>query len=359
MKKARVGLLGATGVVGQTYLKALQDHPFFEVTFLAASDKSAHKTLGQTLLEKGLAPQAFQDHVIEPLSSIQQAYESCDLIFSAIPSKVAPTYELLYAKKLPLISHSSYFRKESDIPLLIPEINSSHLNIIPLQQRERGFENGFIVSKPNCSIMSAILPLYPLHQKYRLKKITLTTLQSVSGAGYPGVSSMDILGNVLPNIPGEEEKSETEPLKILGRLQEKIIPLSTLSISAQCNRVPVLYGHLSSVSAEFEIKPKLEDILESWDDFSPEVTKSCPSAPKKLIRYSPDPLYPQPKVHVDMDLGMSIQVGRLRSCPTHHIRFVSLSHNVHRGAALGGLLSAELLYQKGLIPNVCEKVGPL
>lgn len=356
MQKLRVGILGATGTVGQAYLTHLVHHPFFEVTFLGASKKSSNQTYQSALIGKGMPlPQlleGFATYRVYDAFDVDETLEKCDFVFSAVDSSVAQQLEPLYASKgLPVLSNASAHRMEKDIPILIPELNSHHLDIIDAQKQNRGWDSGFIVTKSNCSLMSYLIPLFPLHEKFRLKKLMVTTLQAVSGAGYPGISSLDILGNVIPYIPKEEEKSEQEPLKILGEVQSnEIHSLKDLSLSVTCNRVPVLNGHLACVNVEFETKPKVEEILEIWEQYTslPQQMK-LPSAPIKPIHYLAGQNRPQPKLDLEVEKGMAVSVGRLRPCSTLHYRFTALSHNVQRGAALGGILNAELLYKLGYL----------
>lgn len=338
MQKLRVGVLGATGIVGQHYIQLLQDHPFFELSFLAASKDSAGKRFSEAL-------------TVHAVDEIDLAKKSADFVFSALGNDAAKTFETLYAQAgLPVVSNASAHRLDPDVPLLIPEINPEHLKIIPEQQKRRGWEKGFIVAKPNCSLQSYLFPLFPLHKAFGIKTIILTTLQAVSGAGYPGVSSLDMIDNLIPYIGGEEEKSETEPLKILGALEKGAFHPASIAISAHCNRVPVLDGHTACVSVEFVDKPTKEEILRLWKEFKglPQ-TLSLPTAPLQPIIYREEKDRPQPKLDRMAEKGMAITVGRLRECPVLDFRFVALSHNALRGAASGGLLNAELLYRQGYL----------
>lgn len=355
MKKIPVGILGATGMVGQQYLQLLSNHPWFEIAFLASSEQSAGKTYADAMQGRwhhNPLQEKLGKLQVHSIGDIEHCSNSCRFIFSAVTSNVAKIYEEKYAAAgLPVISNASYHRHTSDVPLLIPEINAEHLKIIPHQRKNRHWDKGFIVVKPNCSIQSYMIPLVCLHKKFRVKKILATTMQAVSGAGYPGVSSMDIHDNIIPYINGEEEKSEREPLKIWGSIQEnKIVDAHDISLSVHCNRVPVLDGHMACVSVEFDNKPSLEDILESWHSFEslPQQLK-LPSAPAQVIVYRSEEDRPQPRLDRLAGAGMSITVGRLRNCPLFHYRFAALSHNTIRGAAGGGILNAELLYKQGYI----------
>ncbi len=306
MRKLRVGVLGATGMVGQHYVQLLNDHPFFEVAFLAASKDSAGKSYAQALSQKGRPSEGLPARIlalpVHRIDEIDIAVKECDFVFSAVNSETAKVYEQLYAAAgLPVVSNVSTHRKDPDVPLLIPEINPEHLAIIPQQQKNRGWKKGFIVVKPNCSIQSYLFPLFPLHKKFGIKKIIVSTMQAVSGAGYPGVSSLDIIDNVIPYIGGEEEKSENEPLKILGTIQKgQFAPHEGISISAHCNRVPVMDGHTACVSVEFETKPTKEEILEIWREFKGVPQElDLPSAPAQPIVYREEKDRPQPKFDRD------------------------------------------------------------
>ncbi len=358
MKKIPVGLLGATGVVGQHYLQLLLNHPWFEVTFLAASDYSTGKTYQEAVQGKWRLPSSIPTQYLSmrlnSLNDLSQAVDRCGFVFSAMNNEGAKNYEEKYAAAgLPVISNASYHRAANDVPMLIPEINAEHIEIIPFQQKNRGWAKGFIAVKPNCSIQSYMIPLAPLHSKFGLSKVQVTTLQAVSGAGYPGVSSLDISDNVIPFIPNEEEKSEQEPLKILGKLTlGQILPAQNILFSAHCNRVPVIDGHLACISTEFVKKPSQQEILEEWENFQglPQHL-NLPSAPKKAIFYKDETDRPQPRLDRHLEGGMAVAVGRLRECPIMQYKFVCLSHNTIRGAAGGGILNAELLYKMGYISN--------
>lgn len=356
MKKIPVGILGATGMVGQQYLHLLENHPWFEITFLASSENSAGKLYKDAVDSRwhisASLPECYQQLMVHRVDDIATAKKSCVFVFSAMSHEGAMNYEELYAKNgIPVISNASYHRKAADVPILIPEVNPEHAHIIPMQQKNRSWDRGFIVAKPNCSLQSYVIPLTPLHHHFTIKRLSITTMQAVSGAGYPGVSSMDIIDNIIPYIAGEEEKSEKEPLKIWGEIQDdKIIPNANISIAAQCNRVPVLDGHLACVSVQFNIKPTLDEVLHLWQDFTalPQ-TLQLPSAQKKTIVYQHNNDRPQPRKDRDTGNGMSVTVGRLRDCPVFDVRFVALSHNTVRGAAGGGILNAELLFKQGYL----------
>ncbi len=350
--KLRVGVLGATGMVGQHYVRLLQNHPWFEVSYLAASRESAGKSYAEALAEKGCSSGVMLTLPVHRIDEIAAASSECDFVFSALGPEAALEYERQYAAAgLPVVSNASAHRNDPDVPVLIGEINPEHLAIIPEQQKKRGWKKGFIVVKPNCSLQSYLFPLYPLHRAFGIKKILVTTMQALSGAGYPGVSSLDILDNVIPYIGGEEEKSETEPLKILGQIENgRFVHASGISISAHCNRVPVADGHTACVSVEFASKPTGEEILRIWREFrgAPQEL-GLPSAPLQPIVYREEKDRPQPKLDRHTENGMAVTVGRLRDCPVLDIRFVALSHNALRGAASGGILNAELLFRKNYL----------
>jgi aspartate-semialdehyde dehydrogenase len=356
MKKIAVGILGATGVVGQDYLQLLSDHPWFTVTFLAASDASSGKSLREATLnrwnqsEKTL--QQFAEMPISQLDAIESAKRACSFVFSALSSEAAQLYEESYAAAgLPVISNASYHRMAKDVPLLIAEVNPEQTAIIPVQQKNRNWTRGFIVAKPNCSLQSYMIPLFPLHAHFTLKHLIVTTMQALSGAGYPGLSSLDILDNVIPYIPQEEEKSEVEPLKIFGTIEGHEISLANgITISAHCNRVPVRDGHLACVSASFEKKPTREEAIDLIRRFRGVPQQlNLPSAPKIPIVYQEENNRPQPRLDRNRGGGMAVTMGRLRPCPVLDLRFVALSHNTLRGAAGGGILNAELLLRQGYL----------
>lgn len=358
MKKFPVGVLGATGIVGQHYLSLLSRHPWFEVSLIAGSEHSAGKTYQEAVQGRWHMnhpiPERIKDLVVTPITSIAAAQKNTTFVFSALDTHAAKIHEELYAAAgLPVISNASAHRNTPDVPLLIPEINASHLDIIPLQQRNRGWKTGFIVVKPNCSLQSYLAPIYALHVHCPVKRVLVTTMQAISGAGHPGISSIDIFDNIFP-LPGEEEKSEQEPLKILGSIQGgEIKPHDSMVFSAHCNRVPVLDGHYACVSLEFAgSPPSQEEALSLWKQFTPlPQTLQLPSAPKHPILYIEGSDRPQPRKDRDLEGGMAIVVGRLRNCPALHLRFIGLSHNTIRGAAGGGILNAELLVaQKYITP---------
>ena len=361
MKKIPVGILGATGMVGQQYIRLLADHPWFRVAYVAASPQSAGKEFRDALksgwIVGGEMPDDVAKLVVHDVADVKKAGSACRLVFSAfeMPDKEAiRAAENSYAAAgMPVFSNASAHRNTPDVPMLIAEINPQHLDIIPTQQKARGWEKGFIVVKPNCSLQSYLTPLHALLQAgYEIDKVAVTTMQAVSGAGYPGVASLDIIDNVVPYIVGEEEKTEEEPLKILGSIKAgKFAPYKGMAISAQCNRVPVSDGHLACVNISFKgKKPSIEQTKEVWNNFRGEPQElDLPFAPKQPILYRDEPNRPQPKKDRDADKGMTVSVGRLRECPVFDYKFVALSHNTVRGAAGGGILNAELALKKGFL----------
>ena len=359
-KKLKVGVIGATGMIGQIYLRLLSNHPWFEVTYLAASPNSAGKKYSDAVAGrwhmKSDIPERFRDIIVEDASLVEKAVGKCSLIFSAVEmeKQAILAVESEYAKQgFAVVSNNSAHRSTEDVPVMIPEINASHLDIIPLQQKKHGWKKGFIVVKPNCSIQSYMIPLYALMKDgYKIDKMIVATLQAVSGAGYPGLASIDLIDNVLPTLSGEEEKSEVEPRKIFGKIQNGIIvPDEVLKISAHCSRVAVTDGHIACCSIQFAgKKPDINEIINIWRNFSalPQELK-LPSAPNPVMIYRDEVDRPQPQKDRDAGEGMAITVGRLRKCNVFDYRFVGLHHNTIRGAAGGAILTAELLKAKGYI----------
>ena len=362
MTKIPVGILGATGMVGQQYIHLLKDHPWFEVRFVAASPKSAgkkYKDATQKRIHYSGVLESVGDLTIADASDVSRA-KDCAFVFSALEMGKDEILNLenSYASKgIPVISNASANRWTPDVPVLIAEVNHEHTDIIPDQQKARGWDKGFIAVKPNCSVQSYVTPLYALMKAgFEVKRLIVSTLQAVSGAGYPGVPSIDMIDNIVPFIGGEEEKSEIEPLKILGTIEKSggtssFKNLSTLKISAHCNRVAVSNGHTACVSVEFGAKkPSIEEIKSIWTDFRslPQEVK-LPMAPERPIILLEEENRPQPRKDRDTDKAMAVTIGRIRPCNVFDIRFVGLSHNTVRGAAGGGVLNAELLKHKGYL----------
>jgi len=347
MNKIPVGVLGATGMVGQRFVQLLADHPWFRVTALAASDRSGGQLYAEAchwLLPTPM-PEGVRDlvvHTIEPELD-------CQLVFSALPSEVARTVEEHFARAGYVVcSNASSHRLDADVPLLIPEVNPDHTALIDVQRHRRGWK-GFIVTSANCSATELVLALKPLQDAFGLRRVSVVTMQAVSGAGYPGVPAMDILDNVIPFIGGEEDKVEREPLKLLGTLQDGQIVNAPFVISAQCNRVPVRDGHTECVSVEFEGKPDVGEIIAALENFQglSEVA-GLPSTPAHPIVVRREANRPQPVFDRDTGKGMSVVVGRVRPCSVFDFKFVVLGHNTLRGAASGSIHNAELLVAQNM-----------
>lgn len=345
MKRYRVGILGATGTVGQRFVQLLEGHPQFEVTALAASDRSAGKPYSEACAWKlaGAIPESARGIVVQPI----EPQLDCEIVFSSLPSSVARETEEAFARAgYPVISNSSAYRMEEDVPLLIPEINHEHIGLIQAQRQRRGFGKGFIVTNPNCAVASFAPPLAALHQRFGLESAVVTTMQAISGAGYPGVSSMDISDNVLPYIAGEEPKVETEPQKILGSFADGAVTHADFPVSAQCFRVDVVDGHTASVRVNLKAKATLEDVFDAIATFP---TLDLHSSPQEFMRLCDEPSRPQPRLDRETGDGMTISVGRIFPDSVFDYRFVALSHNTVRGAAGSAILNAELLIDRGLI----------
>ncbi len=358
MDRIAVGVLGATGMVGQKYISLLENHPWFRVTYTAASPRSAGKTYREAVAGRWLVgadiPAEVSGLIVEDANDPGKALGKCCFVFSALEMEkdaIRSLEEAYAAAGIPVVSNASAHRWTEDVPMLIPEINAAHLDIIAPQRKARGWDKGFIAVKPNCSVQSYMTPVYALIRAgYPVKRMFVSTMQAVSGAGYPGVPSFDMIDNIVPFIGGEEEKSEQEPLKIFGTVSGgKILKAEYPLVAAHCNRVPVVDGHTACVSLEFaEQVPALEEIERIWTEFSsvPQELK-LPSAPERPIIVRHEPNRPQPRRDREADKAMAVTVGRLRECPLFDIRFVGLSHNTVRGAAGGGILNAELLKAKG------------
>lgn len=353
----RVGVLGATGIVGQNYIKLLDNHPWFSLEYLAASPASAGKIYPEAVKGrwhmKGPIPYRVSNLMVEDASNIEKAKKRCDFVFSAVELGKEETAQLesAYATAgIPVFSNASAHRWTENVPMLIPEINGAHINLIDVQ-RKKNNGNGFIVVKPNCSIQSFMLPIYALDEAgYDVNKIFVNMQQAISGAGYPGVASLDITDNIIPFIKGEQEKTETEPLKIFGtHVGDRIIKYSGLVISAKCMRIPVTDGHTASVSVGFRHrKPRLDEIIKEWSNFQVDkIISSLPSSPEKALIYTAEEGRPQPKRDRDNGNGMAVTVGMLETCNILDIKFVGLSHNTIRGAAGGGILNAEYVAVQG------------
>jgi len=360
MRKISVGVLGATGMVGQNYINLLEGHPWFEVSYVAASPRSAGKTYadavkGRWQMSRDVSP-AVAGLVVRDANEVSAAVGKCDFVFSALDmgkDEIRALEDAYAAAGIPVVSNASAHRSTPNVPMLITEVNPHHIDVIPAQRAAHGWKKGFVVVKPNCSIQSYMIPLYALKKAgYVPSRMILATMQAVSGAGYPGVPSLDVIDNIVPNLKGEEEKSEFEPRKIFGKVEGGVIVNDeSLKISAHCNRVPVIDGHTACVSLEFAgKKPSLEEIISIWDSFRGEPQElGLPSAPERPIVYRREESRPQPRKDRDAGHGMAVSVGCLRPCSVFDVRFVGLSHNTNRGAAGGGILNAELLKARGYI----------
>ena len=346
--KISVGILGATGMVGQHFVKFLQNHPWFEISWLAASDRSAGKPYQEATAWRldGAMPRVVEQMKVGECKTGNGAPR---LVFSAMDASVATEIEREFAQAgHVVVSNSRNHRMEPDVPLLIPEVNPDHLKIIPHQQRLRGWK-GQIATNPNCSTIVLAMALAPL-KPFGITRVVATTMQAISGAGYPGVASMDINANVIPFIGGEEEKMQQETQKILGDFTgEGLRPLNA-RVSAHCNRVPVVDGHTVTVSVEFERKPSKDDIIRALVNYrSVPQERQLPSAPPQPVIYMEENDRPQPRRDVERERGMAVFVGRLRECPVLDYKFVAMGHNTIRGAAGAAVLNAELMYSEGLL----------
>jgi aspartate-semialdehyde dehydrogenase len=354
MERRNVGILGATGAVGQRFIQLLADHPWFNITWLAASDRSAGKTYAEACawrLDTPL-PRRIAEMVVQP-NTPEGAKNLPRIIFSSVDAPIARELEPMFAAAgCAVISNSSAFRMGADVPLVVPEVNEAHLDVIEAQSTRRT-SGGYLVTNPNCCAIGLVLPLAPLHQRFGIDKLFVSTMQAVSGAGYPGVASLDILGNVIPYIKNEEEKLQEEVAKLLGGLRvegenARGFRLADLTVSAMCNRVPVLEGHTECVSVKLRKPATREEILDAWKTFQPLSGRGheglhLPSAPLHPVVYTDGETRPQPKLDLNRGHGMTTTVGRLRPCSIFDWKFTLLSHNTVRGAAGAAILNAEIL----------------
>ncbi len=351
MKQYRVGVVGCTGMVGQRFMTLLENHPWFTVTALAASPRSAGKTYeeavaGRWAMDTAM-PEAMKNMIVLDASDVQAVAAQVDFIFCAVdmPKAEIRALEEAYAKaECPVVSNNSAHRGTPDVPMIIPELNWQHEEIIESQRQRLGTKRGFVAVKSNCSLQSYVPALFPLDE-FGVKEALVCTYQAISGAGKTFERWPEMVDNVIPYIGGEEEKSEQEPLKIWGKIENgEIVPATTPAFTAQCLRVPVTNGHFAAVFVRFENKPTKEQILEKWNNFSgrPQELK-LPSAPKQFLKYFEEDNMPQTKLHRDLEGGMTVSLGRLREDSQYDYKFVGLSHNTLRGAAGGAVLLAELL----------------
>ena len=356
MKKYNVGVIGATGMVGQRFMTLLDNHPWFDVKVLAASPRSAGKKYSEAVGAKWCMdveiPEAMKDIVVmDATADIEKIASQVDFVFCAVDMKKdeIKALEEAYAKaECPVISNNSAHRHTPDVPMIVPELNADHASIIPAQRKRLGTKRGFIAVKSNCSLQSYVPALYPL-SKFGVKDVLVCTYQAISGAGKTFDTWPEMIDNVIPYIGGEEEKSEKEPLKIWGKVEgDVIVDADSPNFTAQCIRVPVSNGHMGAVFVRFENKPSKEEILSIWKDFAGRAQElELPHAPKQFLNYFEEDNMPQTKLNRDLEGGMAISVGRLREDTQYVYKFVCLSHNTLRGAAGGAVLMAELLCAEG------------
>lgn len=354
MERRKVGILGATGMVGQRFIQLLSNHPWFEIAWLAASDRSAGKTYGEackwkldTPLPKHIAAMTVEPNVPEGAKG-----ELPKIIFAALDADIARELEPKFAAAgCAVISNSSAFRMVADVPLVVPEVNADHLALLETQQWRRQ-SGGYIVTNPNCSAIGLVLALKPLEERFGIEGLFVSTMQAISGAGYPGVASLDILGNVVPFIKNEEEKMQEEVGKLLGSLSGNSIRMLDAKVSAHCNRVAVEDGHTECVSVKFKKKATREEILAAWREFAPLAGQHLPTAPDQPVEFDEAVDRPQPRLDRMRGHGMASTVGRLRECSLLDWKFVVLSHNTIRGAAGAALLNAEVLARTGKLDKL-------
>ncbi len=348
--RQKVGILGATGMVGQRFIQLLENHPWFEVTWLAASDRSSGKTYGEAARWKLDTPLPARVAAMPVSPATPEGAPR--VIFAALDADIARDLEPKFAAAgCAVISNSSAFRMQQDVPLVIPEVNADHLALVESQswRRESG---GYIVTNPNCSAIGLVLALKPLEERFGIEGIFVSTMQAVSGAGYPGVPSLDILGNVVPYIKNEEEKMQEETLKLLGRLNGRAVEPLAAKMTAHCNRVPVEDGHTESVSIKLGKKARREELIAAWAEFAPLRGKDLPTAPAQPVEFTTAEDRPQPRLDRMRGAGMAATVGRLRPCGLLDWKFTVLSHNTIRGAAGAALLNAEMLVSLGRLDPV-------
>ena len=357
MKQYKVGVVGATGMVGQRFVTLLAQHPWFHITALAASARSAgqtyEKAVGSRWAMQTPMPESVKDMVVMDAADVQAVADKVDFVFCAVNMKKdeIKALEEAYAKaECPVVSNNSAHRFTPDVPMVVPEINADHIEIIPAQRKRLGTKRGFIAVKSNCSLQSYVPALHPLRE-YGITKCLVCTYQAISGAGKTFETFPDILDNVIPYIGGEEEKSEQEPLKLWGHIEgDRIVSADGPSFTAQCLRVPVSDGHVGAVFVSFEHKPSKEEILSAWAQFHGAAQDlQLPSAPKQFLHYFEENDRPQPKLDRMIENGMAVSIGRLREDTQYDYKFVCLSHNTLRGAAGGAVLLAELLAAKGYL----------
>ncbi|ADG12777.1 aspartate-semialdehyde dehydrogenase [Methanocaldococcus infernus ME] len=347
--KIKVGVLGATGMVGQRFIQFLAEHPMFELTTLAASERSAGKKYSEATnwyLDVEM-PEKVRDLIVTTTDPKNKEFEDVDIVFSALPSDLAKKLEPEFAKEGKLVfSNASAYRMEEDVPLVIPEVNADHLELIEIQRKKRGWD-GAIITNPNCSTICAVITLKPIMDKFGLESVFIATLQAVSGAGYNGVPSMAILDNLIPYIKNEEEKMQTESLKLLGTLKDGKVEFANFKLSASCNRVPVIDGHTECIFVKTKEEAEPEEIKEAMDKFDPLKDLNLPTYAKPIV-IKEESDRPQPRLDRNIGNGMSIVVGRIRKDPIFTVKYVALEHNTIRGAAGASILNAEYFVKKYL-----------
>jgi aspartate-semialdehyde dehydrogenase len=352
--KVPVGILGATGMVGQRYIQLLEEHPWFEVTWLAASDRSSGKPYGEAAKWRLDTP--MPERIAKMMVSPADPNGAPKTIFASVDAVIARELEPKFAAAgCAVLSNSSAFRMTPNVPLVIPEVNAEHLGLIEAQPWRKQ-SGGYLVTNPNCSTIGLVVALKPLEERFGIEQIFVTTMQAVSGAGYPGVASMDILDNVVPYIGGEEEKMEAETLKLLGKLDGAIVAPLNAGITAHCNRVAVVDGHTECVSLKLRTPATKEEILAAWAEYNPLAGRDLPFAPKQPVQFTDLPDRPQPRLDRNRERGMAVTAGRLRKCNLLDWKFVLLSHNTVRGAAGATILNAELLMSLGKLDTTATTV---
>ena len=351
-KRIPVGVLGATGTVGQRFVQLLADHSWFEVVAVTGSARTVGRPFGEGVNWKlnGNPPEAIAQLIVQPTEPNLDITGEPPLVFSALPTALAKEWEPQFAAAgYAVATNASSFRMIADVPLLIPEVNPDHTGLIPAQQKNHNW-SGFIVASPNCSTTSIMLPLKVWQDVFGLEAAVITTMQAISGAGHPGVSSMDILDNIVPHIGGEDVKLENEPKKLLGTVQAGQLTLADLRLSAQANRVPVFDGHLASVSVKIGRSATVAEAITALAEWQrPAICHELPSSPQDLLIYRHEADRPQPRLDRDSGDGLAWTVGKVRECGVLDLRFMAITHNTLRGAASGSILNAELLVAQGYV----------
>lgn len=348
MEKLKVAILGATGAVGQRFIQLLETHPWFEVAELVASERSAGKSYAEAAhwILDGKPPQSVEGVQVKPLDAELES----PLVFSALPKEAAVGLEeALAAKGHVVCTNASANRMVDDVPLLLPEVNWEHLVLVETQRRKRGWTSGALVANSNCTTMPVVMALKPL-MPFGIRQVLMVSEQAISGAGYPGVPSLDIIDNIIPYVSGDESKMETETLKMLGTVSADSITFANMTTSATCTRVPVIDGHVVVLSVALDASPTPDEIIAAWTNFqAPDLVANLPSAPRQPLEYLPQIDRPQPRRDRQAGNGMATSIGRLRECPVLGYKFVTLSHNTIRGAAGSSIINAELMAVQGLI----------